>query len=152
MTCPSLLLRLCRTFRPQRLPCGEKSGASAAVYTWNCGVYVLIQSFNCFLRAVSLCLLQTSRRITVSRSSRGRHFGPSLQISLVAQAEHAAPILPAHGSEFILRAMHCESRRYFGLNGPIPMSLFMFVQKKGNCLARREPTLRKAEVGMSPRR
>ena len=130
MSCPSLLLRLCRRFRPQRLPCGEKSGASAAVYTWICGVYILIKSFNCFLRAVSLCLLQTSRRITVSRSSRGRQFGPSLQISLVAQAEHAAPILPAHGSEFSLRAIHCKSRRHLGSNGPIPTSLFMFVQKK----------------------
>lgn len=63
----------------------------------------------------------------VSRSSRGRQSGPSFQISLVAQAEYAAQILPAYRTELSLRAMYYKLSRDSGLNGVMPRSPFVFV-------------------------
>ena len=76
----------------------------------------------------------------VSRSPCAEQSGSRLQISLVAQAEHATPILPAHGTELGLRAIHCKSSREFGLNGGMSKSPFMSVQKRCNMLVLRELT------------
>jgi hypothetical protein len=76
----------------------------------------------------------------VFRSSCARQSGPSLQISLVAQAEHAAPIMPAHGSPVDLRAIHCKIPRDSGLDGGMSKSPFMSVQKRSSILVSSQRT------------